>query len=811
MLKNYIAIPIRKISRHKGLNLLNVLGLSIGIAAVMLIYQMISYELSFNKNFTNYHRIVRMVGERNNPESGQSFQSGLATAAMISAQQTVPQFAASTRVRLYRPTIIVPGATDGAPLKKFELTGQDLAVFAEPSWFRIFDSQPLAGEQATALVEPGAVVISRKLAETCFDRWENATGRTILLDNEPMTVRGVMDDAPANCDLPVRMVISYATLLAKPDKYDYIENWGRNRGNDQLYALLDENASFKAANDAVGQVGVKEYASVSNSRQIGTNRHFLQPLSDLHFDSRFGSPGGRMVDRSRLWILAVIGLLILFMGCFNFINLSTAQALNRAKEVGVRKTLGSSRTQLFWQFMSETGMMVLFAVGIGILIFLVAEPLVQNISQLHEVDPWYEQPATWLFLFGLVLLATGLSGFYPAMILTGFKPVLAIKNQTGNHSKSDRIRNGLVVLQFAIAQVLLIATVISVQQMRFIQNTDLGLDKDLVYLFRVANTAETQAKFSTLKQRILGLPGVSAMTMTNLPPSSEGSWQTSFTVGQGKEEQPFNVTYLFGDADFQKTFGVELLAGRWYGPSDTTTGYIINETLMHKVGIADPEAALGVPLRLEGDPFYPILGVVKDFNSKPLQAGYEPMVIASYRGLYALGGVKLTPGHIAATTQSIKRVFDELYPEQVFVARFFDDIIANFYEAEDRFAATCKGFSMLAILIACMGLFGLALHSAQQRTKEIGIRKVLGADAFRLIGLLTVDFLKLVIMALLVATPVAYFLMDKWLQGFVFHVPIQWWVFFITGALSVSIAFITVSFQSIRAARTNPVKSLRNE
>nr|HQU55694.1 hypothetical protein [Saprospiraceae bacterium] len=317
--------------------------------------------------------------------------------------------------------------------------------------------------------------------------------------------------------------------------------------------------------------------------------------------------------------------------------------------------------------------------------------------------------------------------------------------------------------------------------------------------------------FSTLKQRILGLPGVSAMTMTNLPPSSEGSWQTSFTVGQGKEEQPFNVTYLFGDADFQKTFGVELLAGRWYGPSDTTTGYIINETLMHKVGIADPEAALGVPLRLEGDPFYPILGVVKDFNSKPLQAGYEPMVIASYRGLYALGGVKLTPGHIAATTQSIKRVFDELYPEQVFVARFFDDIIANFYEAEDRFAATCKGFSMLAILIACMGLFGLALHSAQQRTKEIGIRKVLGADAFRLIGLLTVDFLKLVIMALLVATPVAYFLMDKWLQGFVFHVPIQWWVFFITGALSVSIAFITVSFQSIRAARTNPVKSLRNE
>ncbi|MEZ4896123.1 MAG: FtsX-like permease family protein [Saprospiraceae bacterium] len=811
MLKSYLFIPIRKIVRHKRLNLLNILGLGIGTAAVLLIYQIIRYELSFNKNFKNYDRIVRMVGERNSPESGRSFQMGIATAAMISAQRTVPQFAASTRVRLYRPTIIVPGPSGGAPLKKLELRGRDLALFAEPSWFEIFGGQPVAGEQATALTEPGNLIISRKLAETCFDHWQNATGQTLMLDNEPMTIRGVMEDVPENCDLPVRMLISYETLLANPDKYDYIENWGRNRGNDQLYALLNDRSGLAAANAAVSQVGVREYAAASNSRQIGTNRHFLQPLSDLHFDTRFGSPGGIVVDRSRLWVLSAIGFLVLLMGCFNFINLSTAQALQRAKEIGVRKTLGSTRRMLFWQFMSETGIMVLMAVVVGLILLLFAKPFIQGISNLPEDMVWYQSPVSWIFLAALILLATIMSGFYPAMILTGFKPALAIKNQLTANTGGNRMRNGLVILQFAIAQVLLVATVVAVQQMKYIQKADLGLNKDLIYLFRVANNEETQTKFATLKQRIQQLPGVSSMTMTNLPPASQGSWQTSFTVGVGKEAQPFNVSYLFGDADFQKTFGVELLAGRWYGPADTTTGYIINETLLRKVGIASPEAALGIPLKLESDPYYPILGVVRDFNSKPLQAGYEPMVIGSYRSLYTLGGVKLNPGNTASTTLAIKHVFDDLYPDQVFDARFFDEIIAQFYQAEDRFALTCKGFSVLAILIACMGLFGLAIHAAQQRTKEIGIRKVLGAQSLRLVGMMSADFLKLVLIALMVATPVAYYLMDKWLQNFVFHVRIQWWVFLITGCLSIFIAFITISFQSIRAALANPVQSLRNE
>ncbi len=812
MFQNYLKIAWRNLIRQSRFTILNITGLSIGIAAVLLIFQIVQYEAGFNKNFKNCDRIVRVVGQRKGADGGISFQSGMATSAMISAQKSVPQFEASSRIRMYKPTIIVPDMEGGAPLKKLDLPDDDLAFFAEPSFLKIFDLKWLAGDKSTALNDLSSVILSKSIAEKCFDHYQNAIGQTILLDNTPMIVHGIMDDVPANCDLPIHILLPYATLVANKDKYDYVENWGRNRANDQLFALLTKSEIFEAANEVVGQVGKKEFADASNSKQIGENTFFLQHLSDLHHDTRLSSPGGYMIERSRLWILSSIGLLVLLMACFNFVNLSTAQSLRRAQEVGIRKTLGSGKSSLFSQFITETGLIVLFSVAFGAILAHFASPVLAQISSLPKELPFFSNPMIWLFLGLLTIPVTLFSGIYPAMVLTQFSPIRALKSDISSKKLgSGNVRKGLVVFQFVITQVLLIGTIVSLKQMNFIQNIDLGFNKDFIYTFGMDNTPDSRLKLNTMKSEILKISGVQSMSMSNLPASSRGSWQTSFTVGEGTPDQPFNTGYMFADADFQKTFDVQLLAGRWYGPSDTTTGYVINETLMKKIGIDSPDKAIGQVLRLERDPWFPIIGVVKDFHSKPLQSGFEPLVLATYLGLYRRSSIKINTKNSASTLAAIKHVFDQTYPEQVFNGSFLDENIARFYAAETRFSQTCKGFSILAILISCLGLFGLVSLMAVQRTKEIGIRKVLGASIPNIIGLISKDFLVLVGIAILIASPIAYYFMHAWLQDFTYRTDISWWIFALAGVSAIVIAMISVSFQSIKAAIANPVKSLKTE
>ena len=819
MIKNYFKIAWRNLIRQIRFTLLNVIGLSIGITAVLLIFQIVQFESSFNKNYKNYDRIVRVVGQRVGENGETTYQTGMATSAMISTQQLVSQFEASSRIRMYRPTIIVPNSVDqdskreeNGQLKKINLSDDGVAIFVEPSFPKIFDLEWLAGDKLRSLNDLNSVILSKSMAEKCFNTFQNSIGKTIILDNVAMTVNAVIGDAPANCDFPIEILLPYATLVANKEKYDYVENWGRNRGNDQMFALLTKPVVFAAANTVVGQIGKKEYASASNSKQIGTNTHFLEPLSDLHFDSRFFSSSRPMIARSRLWILSSIGLLVLLMACFNFISLSTAQSLRRAKEVGIRKTLGSNKGSLFGQFITETGLIVLFSIALGTILTKLVSPVLNQISNLPKELPYFSNPMIWLFLGFLTVIITLLSGIYPSMVLTQFSPVRALKSEVlTKQLGSGNVRKSLVVFQFVITQVLLISTIVSLRQMNFIQNIDLGFNKDLIYNFGMDNTPESRLKFNTMKTEILKISGVESMTMSNLPPASLSSWQTSFTVGEGTSDQPFNTGYMFADADFQKTFDVKLLAGRWYRQSDTTAGYVINETLMKKVGISSPDKAIGQILRLERDPWSQIIGVVKDFHSKPLQSGFEPLVLASYLDLYVGSSVKINSKNIASTIESIKNVFDKTYPEQVFRGGFFDENIARFYASETRFTQTCKGFALLAILISCLGLFGLVSLMTEQRTKEIGIRKVLGATVTSIIGLISKDFLILVSISILIGSPIAYYFMSKWLQVFTYRIDISWWIFVASGLGALAVTLLTVSYQAIKAAMMNPVKSLKTE
>ncbi len=811
MLYNYLKIGLRNLQRHKGFTALNVLGLALGIAAVLLIYRMVTYELSFNQNFAQSDRIVRIVTTEVALDGEKGYTRGMPIAAMNAVRSTIPQFVALAKTKEYWPTVLVPNPTGGPALKKFTMGPGKISFFVEPEFTQIFDFKWLAGDPNTVLKAPNTIVVSSDMAEKCFGKWENALGQTLLLDNDPMTIQGVVAAPPINSDFPIQVLVSYATILSNKEKYEYNEDWGNTSSNDQLFGLLQNKDQMEAVNALVGQVGQVEYRE-NGSGQNQSKGHSLQPLSELHYDDRYGTSATPVVSKSRLWILSFIGLLVLAMACFNFINLSTAMAIRRAKEVGVRKSLGGSRGTLFSQFMSETALIVLFSIVLGATMAWLASPLLKYISDVPPELPFLSQSNVLVFLGVVAVTMTLFSGFYPALVLAGFNPVRALKNDTTARSVGGvSLRKGLVVLQFTIAQALIIGTIITLSQLDYIRNMDLGFSKDLIYTFNINGDSLSQSKMATMKQRILQIPGVETFAYGNDQPSSGSTWATNFAIGRGSEDQKFNTALKFCDADYQKTYGLQLVAGRWLEPSDTSKEFIVNMTLLKKAGISNPEEALQMEMRLGRNRWRKVVGVVKDFHSHSVHNELEAITISSNLKRFYSAGVKIKPQNMTATAAAIQQVFDETYPEQVFDAVYFDESVADFYTAENRFSDTCKGFAFLAILISCLGLFGLATHAAQQRTKEIGVRKVLGASVASVVNLLAKDFLKLVLLAIVFATPLAWWAMRNWLSDFAYRIDIQWWMFAVSGLAALLIAFLTVSFQSVRAAVANPVKSLRSE
>ncbi len=808
MLTNNLKLAFRNLRRQSGFTLLNVLGLAVGIAAVLLIFRIISFELSFNKNFKNYERIVRVVTMDHNPETGDEPTVCIPIAAMEVMRNTVPQFEEMCRIREFWPNIIVPNPAGGPPLKKF--SEEETSFFVESSFFKIFDFQWLAGDPATALNEINTAVLPLKMAVKCFGSASEAMGKTILLDNlVPVTVRGVVADLPVNCDFPINVLISYPTLKPNANLYFFDEDWGACSSNNQVYALLRNSDQWNSANAALGKVGEKEYA------QPGFNyrkRHLLEAMADLHYDERFNTSGGHIMPLSRLWILGSIGLLILIMACFNFINLATAQASLRAKEVGVRKTLGGDRGLLVGQFMSETALVVSVSVLLGSLLAFFASPLLKHISDVPDELPFFSKPVVWAFLGCTALAVTLLAGLYPASVLAGFNPIQALKsNVTRGASGGAFLRKSLVVLQFFIAQALVIGAIIIIQQLNFVRNRDLGYDKNLVYTFPINTDSATIARQNTLKERLLQIPSVESVTLCSDQPSSSNTWSSNCCYGSHSEDETFSTSIKYCDADHLKTYGFRMKAGRWLEPSDTMREVVVNETMVRKLGIANLEEVIGQPFRLGGRRRMQIVGVVEDFHTHSLREAHEPTLLTTRKRFYSNVGLKIRPDNLQATIASVQKVYDEILPEQIFDGEFLDERIANFYTDENRFSATCKGFGFLAIFISCLGLLGLAAHAAQRRTKEIGVRKVLGASVMGITGLLAKDFLQLVLVSFLIATPIAWWVMTKWLADFVYRIDIQWWMFVVSGAIAVTVAFLTVSFQSIRAALANPVKSLRSE
>jgi predicted permease len=804
-------IMLRSIARNKLYSGINILGLTVGIAAALLIFRMVRYELSFNKQFANYERIARVAAVVQTPENGEEHYVCIPIPAMDAIEQTVGQFEAMSRIRECWGTLALPDPNgSSAPLKKFLNEGGETAFFAEPEFFKIFDLTWIAGNPATALAEPNAIVLTERWAQKFFPNSREAMGKTLLLDNlVPLTVRGVVADLPANCDFPIPYFISWPTCKAYAEHFFYDGTWGSCSSNNQVYALLRHPDELDAANAALATVGKTEYKD-RNGRKFRT--HVLQPLSELHFDERYQHSGTHIVQKSRLRILGGIGILILVMACFNFINLATAQAAMRAREVGVRKTLGGQRWQLTAQFMSETAIVVVAAIVLGVNLAAVCAPLLKYISNVPDTEPFLSVPAVWVFLAVTGIAVTVLAGLYPAMTLAGYPPAAALRSQAEQSKVTGApLRKLLVVLQFTIAQALIIAALITLQQLDFIRSRDLGFSQKLVYTFSIGIDSATVERQTALKHALQQIPSVEAVSLSSDQPLSGNTWSSNFRFASRPEDEPYSISLKFCDADYQKTYGIHLLAGKWYQPSDTIRQGVVNMTVLRKLGIRDPAEAVGQKLRLGASQMVEITGVSEDFHTHSLRNEHIPLLMTTRKAFNWEVGVRIRPGDIAGSLSAIQRVYDQVMPEQVFEGQFLDERIAEMYRDDDRLSATCKGFGLLAVLISCLGLFGLAAHAAQQRTKEIGVRKVLGATTAGIVSLLSRDFLKLVLIALILASPVSWYLMDRWLQDFAFRIAIPWWVFAVAGTVAVVVAFVTVGYQSVKAALANPVERLRSE
>jgi ABC-type antimicrobial peptide transport system permease subunit len=560
----------------------------------------------------------------------------------------------------------------------------------------------------------------------------------------------------------------------------------------------------------------KQFVAWSNKQFKNRNsgKRFLvpQPLSTVHFDTRYGDGlGDHMTSMATLRTLSFIAVLIIIMASINFINLSTAQSVGRSKEVGIRKVLGSSRGQLIVQVIGETAIIVLIAVALALVVAEIALPYLKNIASVPNNIGLFNTGAG-LFLVIITLAVVILSGIYPALVVSGFKPVSALKNKINAASIGGiPLRRALVVAQFAISQLLIIGTVVAIKQMNFVNNAYLGFNKDAVLIIPCSTDSIGLQRMNGFKQELLQTPGVKAASFISDAPSSDNNSSTNFNFNHSRKDPGFDLFLKIADADYFKTFGLRFVAGKRYDQSDTMRQVVVNQTLVQKLGIKRPEDALGKTISLGNATWASITGVVADFKTNSMRETIKPIAIYPQKAYEGEVAVKIETGNFSANVARVQKLWEKAYPEYAYTGFFLDDSIARFYKQDNQLALVYKIFALIAIFISCLGLYGLVSFMAVQRTKEVGIRKVLGASVASIVYLFSKEFTLLIVVSFVIAMPAAWYLMNGWLRGFAYRISINAWIFVSAIAVSVIIAWLTVGYKAIRAALVNPVKSLRSE
>jgi putative ABC transport system permease protein len=796
MLNHNLRLAFRNLARHKTFSGINILGLSIGLASCIIIGLYAFTEWSFDKFNVNHSAIYR-INKITNEKGKQAQQDGITPGQLApAAAREIPEVVAAARFRPWFNDMLVSYDTVRIKLN-------DVA-YADPSFLKIFDFRFTRGDKNTALTEPFAAVITETTAKKFFGN-SDPVGKTLTtLNNIPVKISGVVKDVPANSSLQFTMLISWATVEAPVNSnyFSWMNTWTTNVSF--TFVQLKQNTDAAKAGTKISALLHQHFAETEFQY-----RTYLQPLDDIHLGSgnvlyagAFRTNSGKII-----YTLLIIAFFILLIAGFNFINLTTAGALGRAKETGVQKVLGASQSQLVRKFLSESFLLCFFSLALSILIVNIFLPFFNQIANTGLSTDVLFQGKIMGGLVALLLLVSLAAGLYPAIFLSRFKSTDVFRNVI-KAGKDSWLRKSLVTIQFGLSVVLIIATIVVNKQMQFLGTKDLGFNKDQVVVLPLTNTgveSKSRELIAALKQD----PGIVSVSASNRVPGQGLNGYGIIPEGHTLNEHLL-TNVLETDADFASAYNIPMVQGRFFSsqmPTDTSNAIVINEAMARYLGWKEP---VGKQFELYETRKGKVIGVMKDFNFASLRESVQPLaIILNDNPLYL--SIKVKSGAIQPSLAYMRKEWKQFSKEYPFEYFFLDEQLNQFYKADTNLLYVLNIFAGLAIFIACIGLFGLTIYTVKQRTKEIGIRKVLGASVVNVTVLLSKDFIKLVAIAILIASPVAWWAVNKWLQDFAYRIEIRGWIFVTAGIVAIMIALITVSVQAIKAAIVNPVKSLRTE
>lgn len=799
MIFHFFKTAFRNLRANKVYSILTVAGLGVGVAVCLVIFVFIRYQQSFDGFHSKKANIYRVLTKGD--KAGDQATSGVPFPMPTMLAKEMPDWKV-TGIWSFDNLQVKTLDEAGKVEKAFKETGGAWCV--DTAFFGIFDFPWLAGDAAGALADLHSVVLSKRTAERYFGDWRKAVGRSIncLGPKNIFKVTGVMADPPANTDFKLDVVFSYAIAHFGENK-----DWWSINGAHGCYVLLPTGVGQVMA-DRQLRAFSKKYRTPDNK-----NTQIVQSLADVHFDEKSGDFSGKTITVARIRSLWMIAAFILLIACVNFINIATAQAVNRAKEVGVRKVLGGERRQLRLQFLLEAFLLVAGGVVLAVLLTAILVVPIGSALEIPVSLSLFREPAVLSFLAATLVVVTLLAGFYPALVLSRFSPMMALKTKLlSRSSRGFTLRRGLVVFQFVIAQALIIGTFLVVRQLNYFTHTSMGFDKTAIVTVPFPGDSLSRSKWSFLRNRLLAIKDVRMVSFSNTTPATDDNWWTDFKFDHSAKSATFSVIEKWADADYLATYSVPLVAGRNFTRTDSITEFVVNETFVKKLGLGSPDDVLDRQVVLgDGGRAGMVVGVVRDFHQSSMKDSLAGIVVMNGSFAYNAAGIKMSGENLPATLGAIRQLWANVYPDYAFEYKFLDETVANFYKEEAKMSLFYSVFASIAIFLSCLGLYGLASFMAAQRLKEVGIRKVLGATVGSIVYLFTREFMLLIGIAFLIASPIAWYFVNDWVQQYAFRIPISGWVFVVGGLAALVIALGTVGWQAMRAAMSNPVVGLRSE
>ncbi|MBC7408102.1 MAG: ABC transporter permease [Arcicella sp.] len=805
MLQNYLKIAYRTLLRYKAYTALNVLGLTLGLTCAILIFMMVKFHLSFDQYHSKADRIVRIVSLFNTPD-GEFHTAGVPAPLGEAARSEIAPLEEVSMV--YTENNVTVALMEGnVPTKKFKEDNGGV-FFVEPDLFSILDIKILKGN-VQDLKQPNVVFLTEKTVKKYYGDTD-PIGKILRFDAKlNVKVAGVIQDFPSNTDIKGAMIASYATR----DTYDpsFPENmkkhWGGVNSATQCYALLKPNTTIAQVQKLTPAFMAKHY---TNAEERKSRLLHIQPLADIHFNDNYSG----VIPKRMITTLGIIGFLLLITACINFINMATAQALKRSKEVGVRKVMGSSRGQLFWQFIAETAIITIVA---GIISYILSSALFPLLSNWQEELIGYRMIFAelidlhfWIIFILTIVVVIFISGSYPGFVLSGFNPVVALKGRISTQSLGGvSIRKALVVTQFVITQILVIGTIVVSSQMNHFIKSEMGFKHDAILQIPVPQN-DNATKLQTLKTQFKSISSIEKVSLINTPPMSQNQNTTDVQYNNRKESEKFSIYIKFADVDYLNLYGVKVVAGRNLMPSDTVREFLVNEETVKRLGEKTNNDVLNKKMIIWGKTGT-VVGVVKDYHVMTLHEKIPPLALSTMTHMYQTVAVKMNMADSQNTIKKLDKIWSATFPDFVFEYEFYDEAIGKMYQMETAMLGLIQAFALIAILIGCLGLYGLVSFMVAQKTKEIGVRKVLGASVGQILWLFGKEFSFLILIAFAIAAPTAWWVLNSWLQDFEYRIQIGVGVFAVAIFVTGMIAVITVGWQSSRAALANPVKSLRTE